>query len=54
MLACVAEPAKLVLKTTKSLGQLEVVTSNPNFPGYWPAPTVAPVPMSSDQSRFSL
>lgn len=53
MLACVAEPAKPVLKTAKSLVQLGVEPAE-NVAGYWPAPTVAPVPMFSDQSRLIL
>ena len=47
--ACVVEPARLVLNTTKSL-QLAVPASNENFAGKLPAPTVAPVPMFILQS----
>jgi hypothetical protein len=54
MLAWVDAPGKLVLNATKSVAQLAVVTLNENFAGYCPPPTVAPVPMFCDQSRFNL
>src|SRR6266436_8730863 len=52
-------PARLVLYTTKSgclgattLPQFAVDASNENFAGYFPWPTLAPVPMFMLQSPF--
>ncbi len=52
MFACPAEtPASPVLYVTQSL-QLAAVVAKVNFAGYWPVPTVAPVPISMLQSVF--